>query len=307
VRILAIDGGGIRGIIPALVLTEIERRTGRRIAELFDLIAGTSTGGILACALTRRRALRAEQLVGLYEEEGPGIFSRSLLKRITSADGWIDERYEDDGLNAALQRYLGDASLSQATTPILVTAYDIEGRFAFFFRSARAAADPSYDFPLWEVARATSAAPTYFEPWRVTDAAGARTYPLVDGGIYANNPAMCAVAEAGRTEIELVASLGTGAQIRPYRYEQARNWGQLAWARPLIDMVFDGLADTVDFQVAAACAPGGYTRLQTALEDANDDMDDASAANLRALRAEGERLVAREAQRIDALCERLMG
>src|SRR5215210_8368531 len=93
VRILAIDGGGIRGLIPAVVLAGIERRTGRRTAELFDLIAGTSTGGILACGLTRPAAngaggpaFTAADLIGLYESEGPEIFHRSLLKRITSAD-----------------------------------------------------------------------------------------------------------------------------------------------------------------------------------------------------------------------------
>src|SRR5215212_8478492 len=91
VRILAIDGGGIRGLIPAVVLADLERRTGRRIAELFDLIAGTSTGGILACGLTRPApdgtggpAFSAADLIGLYESEGPEIFHRSLLKRIES-------------------------------------------------------------------------------------------------------------------------------------------------------------------------------------------------------------------------------
>src|SRR3954452_14332493 len=83
VRILAIDGGGIRGLIPAVVLADLERRTGRRVAELFDLIAGTSTGGILACALTRPApdggqgpAFAAADLIGLYESEGPEIFHR---------------------------------------------------------------------------------------------------------------------------------------------------------------------------------------------------------------------------------------
>jgi predicted acylesterase/phospholipase RssA len=304
-RILAIDGGGIRGIIPALVLCEIEKRTGRRTAELFDLVAGTSTGGILACALTRPGALAAEELVGLYAEEGPRIFSRPLLKRVLSVNGWVDERYDDDGLNAALVRYLGGAHLREATTAVMVTAYDIAGRFAFFFRSERAKADPTYDFPLWEVARSTAAAPTYFEPWEATDLAGARTYPLIDGGIYANNPAMCALAELGRERVDLVGSLGTGSQIRPYSYAKARRWGQLAWARPLIDMVFDGLADTVDFEVAGLLAPGAYVRLQTALTIAKDDMDDASQRNLSDLREEGRKLVRERAAEIDALCARL--
>src|SRR5215208_5698755 len=113
---------------------------------MVDFVAGTSTGGILACGLTRpgpdgAPLFTAEELAGIYVEEGPRIFRRSLLKRVFSVDGWIDERYEDDGLNGALERYLGDASLSDAVTDVLVTAYDIEGRFAFFFRSQRARND----------------------------------------------------------------------------------------------------------------------------------------------------------------------
>ena len=159
-KVLCIDGGGIRGLIPALVLAEIERRTGRRIAEMVDLVAGTSTGGILACALTRRGAdgrplFTAEELAGIYVEEGPRIFHRSLLKRVFSAGGWIDERYEDDGLERALAALPRRRELSDALVPIFVTAYDIHDRFAFFFRSARAAHDPTYDFPLTAVARAT--------------------------------------------------------------------------------------------------------------------------------------------------------
>ena len=199
-KVLCIDGGGIRGLIPALVLAEIERRTGRRIAELVDLVAGTSTGGVLACALTRpgpdgAPLYSAEELAGIYVEEGPAIFRRSLLKRVFSVGGWVDERYEDDGLNAALERYLGEERLSGALCDVFVTAYDIHDRFAFFFRSARARTDPAYDFPLVRVARATAAAPTYFEPAEVTDVAGARTYPLIDGGMYAVNPSMCAYAD----------------------------------------------------------------------------------------------------------------
>jgi patatin-like phospholipase/acyl hydrolase len=90
-RVLAIDGGGIRGLIPALVCTEIERRSGRRVFELFDLIAGTSTGGIIACAVCAPDPLPASELVKLYEEEGPDIFDRSLFQRIRSADGLLDE------------------------------------------------------------------------------------------------------------------------------------------------------------------------------------------------------------------------
>ena len=310
-KVLCIDGGGIRGLIPALVLAEIERRTGRRIAELVDLVAGTSSGGILACGLTRagpdgRPLYSAQELAGIYVEEGPKIFRRSLLKRIFSVEGWVDERYEDDGLNAALARYLGDARLSGALVDVLVTAYEISERFAFFFRSARARSDPTYDFPLVQVARATGAAPSYFEPAEVTDVAGARTYPLIDGGVFAVNPSMCAYADvvaAGRVaELELMLALGTGEQTRAYTFEQTRWWGQLEWARPVLDMVFDGVADTIDFE-AGTLMGDRYVRLQTELNVASDDLDNASEANLAALRAEAEQLIAGSEAELDRVCD----
>lgn len=309
-KVLCIDGGGIRGLIPALVLAEIEQRTGRRIAEQVDLVAGTSTGGILACGLTRRGAdgrplYSAGELAGIYAEEGPRIFHRSLLKRIFSVEGWVDERYEDEGLNAALARYLGAASLSDALVDVLVTAYDISDRFAFFFRSARARTDRTYDFPLVRVARATAAAPSYFEPVEATDVAGARTYPLIDGGVYAVNPSMCAYADvvaAGRAEdLELMLSLGTGEHTRSYTFEQTRWWGQLEWARPLLDMVFDGVADTIDFE-AGTLMGDRYVRLQTQLDIASDDLDDASERNLANLRTEAERLIAASEAELDRVC-----
>jgi patatin-like phospholipase/acyl hydrolase len=311
VKVLCIDGGGIRGLIPALVLAEVERRTGRRTADMVDVIAGTSTGGILACGLTRggpdgRPLFSAEQLAGIYVDEGPRIFHRSLAKRIRSGDGWLDERYDDDGLRAALDRYLGDALLSQALTDVFVTAYDIDGRFAFFFRSARARNDATYDFPLVQVARATAAAPSYFEPAAVTDVAGARTYPLIDGGVYAVNPSMCAFADAPAGEIELMLSLGTGSSTRAYDIDKARSWGQLEWARPVLDVVFDGVADTIDFE-AGRLMGDRYIRLQTSLDRASDDLDDASEENLAALRDEAEDLIATSDAELDRACEVLAG
>jgi uncharacterized protein len=308
VRILAIDGGGMRGLIPAVVLAEIERRSGRRTAELFDLIAGTSTGGILALGLTRpgeggAPAFTAADLIGFYESEGPEVFHRSLLKRVESVEGYVDERYDDSGLNAALRRYLDGTRLAEAVTEIFITAYEIERREAFFFRSSRARTHPAYDFAFVDAARATAAAPTYFEPARVRDTAGAGQYALIDGGVFALNPAMVAYAElaaAGRAgEIDLVVSLGTGAHTRPLRFEDARGWGQLEWARPLVDVVFDGLAQTVDFELGRLLGPDRYVRLQTRLTEASDDLDDASDHNLEALRREGARLVEERGADID--------
>ena len=289
-KLLAIDGGGIRGLIPALVLAEIERRCGRRIHELFDLIAGTSTGAILACALAEPDPLPAARIANLYVEEGPRIFDRSLLKRITSADGLIDERYESGGLVDTLTRYLGTARLADARPEVLLTVYDLERRRAVLL-------GPRDDVSMVDAAHASSAAPTYFEPVRVGGAT------LVDGGVFATNPAMLAFAAAGRAP-ELLLSLGTGEHTRPLPYDEVRDWGRLEWAQPILDVVFDGTADAVDLELSALLGTS-YVRLQTPLDEASDDLDDASAQNLAALRGEAERLIAARDAEIDRVCEAL--
>jgi uncharacterized protein len=293
VKVLSIDGGGIRGLIPALVLAEIESRTGRRIAELVDMIAGTSTGGILACALGKPDPLPAAEIASLYVEEGPKIFDRSLLKQITSLGGYLDERYSSSGLVKALERYLGDTAMTAATLPLLLTTYDTEARAIHLLRSEGEHSGAS----MVDAAHATSAAPTYFEPVRLDGAC------LIDGGVFATNPALVAYAEL-RGKLDLLLSLGTGEHTRPLPCEKVKDWGQLEWARPIIDVVFDGGQDAVDMQLRALL-PGDYVRLQTQLENASDDLDDASSENLERLQEEAEALIARETETIDDVCARL--
>src|SRR5918998_5663430 len=117
-KVLWIDGGGIRGIIPAMVLAEIERRTGKRTAEVFDLVAGTSTGGILALGLTKpgqngRPEYSAKKLIDLYETEGGKIFSIPVWHRIHSAGGLAEEKYPSRGIEEVAKRYFGNVRLSQ--------------------------------------------------------------------------------------------------------------------------------------------------------------------------------------------------
>lgn len=308
-RVLAVDGGGIRGIIPALVLAELERLAGRPAHALFDLMAGTSTGGIVVLALARPPApLQAADVVRLYEQEGPVIFRRSLGRRIASVDGLIDEKYGSEGLVAALRRHLGEARLAGALTPVVVPAYETVTRRPFLFRSVAAARDPADDWPMAEAALATSAAPSYFEPPLLRNAATGRSATLIDGGVYAANPALLAWVQARELDVArppLVLSLGTGRLTRPLPHDRIRDWGALEWARPLLDVIFDGQSDAVDRELTSLLGPDDYVRLQIELTEASDDLDDASPDNLRRLRAAGERLVARERARLRALAARL--
>ncbi len=224
-----------------------------------------------------------------------------------------------------MKRRLGEAWLGQVeVADLLVTAYEIEKRDPFFFKSWKArglALDAAAgeraddrDFRLWEAARATAAAPTYFEPASIRSRSHRMSHALVDGGVYANNPAMCAYASARRiyphAGDHLVVSLGTGLLERPIPYADAKDWGLVGWARPILHVIFDGQSDTADYQLQDI--PNvRLERFQTDLglgdDDPSDDMDDASAANIRRLEGVGRALVQREDARLRALAATLAG
>jgi uncharacterized protein len=301
-RVLAIDGGGIRGLIPALLLAELEERAGRPVFELFDLMAGTSTGGILVSALCAPGQLPAAEVAQIYEEEGPRIFDRSIWQRIQSAEGLIDEKYDATALDRALDRFIGDKRLSAARPHLLVPTYDTAAPGPHFFKTTKARDDPANDARLADVARATSSAPTYFEPLEM----GPRA--LLDGGVFAVNPAMSALAEVLRdspgADIELV-SLGTGERTHKRPFDEIKDWGLVEWARPILDVVFDGSSDAVDYQVRHVLGDEHYWRFQTELTLASDDLDDASEENLRALRQQAEQLIAERTDDLDAVVRAL--
>ncbi len=321
-KVLSIDGGGIRGIVPAMVLAEIERRTGKATSQLFDLVAGTSTGGILALGLTKPGQnggpdYSAKKLIELYETEGDKIFSIPVWHHLHSAGGLAEEKYPAKGIEEVAHRYFDDVRLAEALTDVLVTAYEIEGRVPWFFKR-RHARDPKRrkgdNFLMREVARATSAAPTYFEPFLVEGGPhGGRA--LIDGGVHSNNPAMCAYVEARKIHPEendfLVVSLGTGELTRSMPYEEVRGWGLALWAQPILSVVFDGVADTVDYQLRELLSTEEgearrYYRFQTVLDIGKDDMDDASPTNVAALKVKAQEIISKNEDILETLCARLV-
>jgi len=213
------------------------------------------------------------------------------------------------------EEYFGEARLRDALTNVFVTAFEIELRSPWFFRSTRARTKANYDFPMKRVARATSAAPTYFEPLKLEEESQEKDWALVDGGVYANNPTMCALVDArtgfGADDV-LVVSLGTGEPTAGIPWEDAKDWGLVGWARPLLDIVFEGVSDTVAFQAEQLCpAVDGkrrYYRFQIQLpqlKTAIDDIDDARDATIQALRLVTENLIEERDAELDELCHAL--
>lgn len=291
-RVLSLDGGGIRGVITAVWLDRIEHELGSPIGRSVDLIAGTSTGSILACALSH--GLPASRIVQLYVENGRKVFpgaSRRRWDRIwrTFSQGPSAPKYNDDGLAKVLQDEFGtDLRFGELATPTLVTSYNTLNRTALVFKSFK----PEHGkLRTWEIAKASSSAPTYF-PAHIMSVDGAKL-PLIDGGVVANSPTACAIAEAVRinaskkTGLSIsdlnVLSFGTGELTRPITIDDATEWGAIEWAIPVIDVLMDGAADAVDYIARHLIPDDQYVRMQTRLTRGFDDMDDASATNINAL------------------------
>jgi len=317
-KILSIDGGGIRGIIPATILSEIEKRTQKPISSLFNLIAGTSTGGILALGMVKPDAhglpaYTAEKGIDLYEKEGSRVFSRDIWHRIHALDNLADERYSAEGVESVLEDYFGDTRLKEAITDVIIPSYDIERRTAVFFKSRKAKSDPADDYPMKYVGRATSAAPTYFPPLKLNLGRSDDYYALVDGGVHSNDPAMCAYAEARahypNADDILLVSLGTGQVTLPFMYEQAKDWGLLGWAKPLVDIIFDAMLNTVDYELRQLLEAEGdnrrYYRFQARLEQGGE-LDNTDPLAIRNLKLVAEALISDNDKLLDGLCSQLV-
>ncbi|MDQ7024221.1 MAG: patatin-like phospholipase family protein [Anaerolineae bacterium] len=321
-KILAIDGGGIRGILPSIILSEIERRTGQRTAYLFDLIAGSSTGGLLTMGLNvldeqGQPCFTAEEMALMYERDGPTIFSRSMWRSVRVMNNINGSKYPSDGIDSVLDHYFGDKMLSEAVGNVLITSYEIKRRQPWFFRSRKARTSIGCDFSMHDVVRATTAAPTFFEPAQVfhPDLPDDH-YALIDGSLNSANPALCAYVEAKdkNPDVEdyLIVSLGTGDHTRELGYEEAKQWGLAGWSQHIMSIAFHAMSGVVDYQLRhllPACRDGiqRYYRFQTRLTDgASDDLDDTSSKNIAALKALADKMIADNDDMLDQIAEQLL-
>lgn len=229
-KILSIDGGGILGLLPCLMLAEIESRflDGEPIGQHFDMIVGTSTGGIIALGLAQGKS--AKEISRLYTERGEHIFpGNRLTRRLRNLGRWFVNPYDRHRLENELRREFGDALLGSVKVPTCIPSF--EGRYGepYIFKTPH---HPDYKKDQFEklvnVGLSTAAAPTYFS------AIERDGYVFSDGGIWANNPAMVGVVDAttcfdiDRTQIRLL-SLGCGQDTYRMRWWH-RFGGQLVWA-----------------------------------------------------------------------------
>lgn len=324
VRILSVDGGGIRGLVSAIVLHEFEKRLPRPLHEYFNMRAGASTGGIVQVCLSpvNGQPLKtANDMIELYQKRGPEIFSRSLFHRVKSGGGWFDEKYQTEKFEKIIKEVVGDRWLSEVEDDLFIPARDLNRRWNHYFQSwsAREGNDPdppeTWDYKLSDVVRGCTAAPTYFEPHICANRSGKDTFRLTDGGIFANNPASTARSMAfglyGPSPDYFILSIGSGSYIAPIDAQYSSEWGKLGWVLPIVDEVFDAVSQNVDIELGKELGTN-FVRLQGSLnrnypgiETPNGALDDASPKNIERLTIWGNYLVKQWEKTIDQVCERL--
>jgi uncharacterized protein len=365
-RILSLDGGGIRGLVSALILAEIEKKISQPLNQYFNLIAGTSTGSILAAAIATGSS--SQEIVDLYQQQSQIIFpyrTRWTTQRLPLLfqHGLSAPKYADTGLIQVLQNIFQEIKLFDVNSPLLlIVSYDTLERKPIIFKSWCHDCDYG-NVPIWEVCVCSASAPSYFPAHRLnrevkgkiqdayteiidldknassanniyqnmqieitagTGSGQVRTireyigenrrakvspgwdkipdktssytiesiYSAIDGGVAANNPSTCAIASALKLGHSLeditVLSIGTGDRTRVIPYEQARNWGLLQWAQPLVDILFDGSSDIYEY-ISDQMLHQRLLRLQFKLDREltgkrlSDDIDDVSPENINNL------------------------
>ncbi|MEO7313104.1 MAG: patatin-like phospholipase family protein [Chitinophagaceae bacterium] len=302
-NILAIDGGGIRGIVPATIIQRIEKETGKKITDFFDVLAGTSTGGIIAAALAA--GVNSSELVALYLGKAKTIFKQSFLDRLTGIDEYLEADYNNKGFKKELDRILGTISMKNVNESaafgkknkhLMVCSFDLNPEATtdgnrnyrpdvFYSSYLRDASKTLVDICLM-----TSAAPTYFPIYN----------DHIDGGVAMNNPSMAAVAFALNKQVSANAvyrlpdadnnggfrkglgllseeisllSLGTGTSNRTFiPVEQTRksNWGKLKWVNYLPDLLTESNVQSTHYYVDQVLPEKNYIRWNPCF-----DVDDA--------------------------------
>ncbi|KAL7101307.1 hypothetical protein ACP275_08G046900 [Erythranthe tilingii] len=343
VTILSIDGGGVRGIIPGTILGHLESKLqeldgpNARLADYFDVIAGTSTGGLITTMIAapgpdNRPMHAANTITSFYLENCPKIFPESRRNNFvgTLTNLFAGPKYDGKYLKTLVEGLLGNLTVSQALTNVVIPSFDIKRLQPTIFTTKDGKANASKNALMSDVALGTSAAPTYFPAhyFETRDPQGnVREFNLIDGAMAANNPTLVAITEvskeilSGKFEVEdmepmdstrmLVLSLGSGVakMAEKYNAKDASNWGVLSWVfydgdSPLVNIYGDGSSDMVDIHVSTIFQSRrneqNYLRIQEDnLAGDTSSVDIATVKNMQTLVQIGQSLLKKPVSRVN--------
>ena len=268
--VLSLDGGGVRGLATSVYLFELEKRLKKPLSSKFDLVVGTSTGGIIAL------------VISVLEIEGPRlleIYSEANLKKIFSRSfsSFFRTKYSGDRKMEVLHEYFGNLKMFNADLPCSILAHNLDTRFPTIFSERE-----HPDLFVADIAAATSAAPTYFPAVEI------ESNWYVDGAVSTNNPALIAYSEGKKLfpgeEIK-VFSVGTGFNNNFVEGSRTKYWGSLSWLRGgIIPML---LESNLEHQLAQEIIGQNYFRVDSNLNEVASKIDIKTMSNLELMREMG--------------------
>lgn len=285
-QILALDGGGAKALFTAHVLARLERDLDISINDSFDLFAGTSAGGIVALALGS--GLAPSEIVGHYEELVHAVFPAARRRAWRRPRQLIAPIYSADALRAALKKVLGDRRLGDSAKRLVIPAWDVQRDAVHVFKTPhhpRLTRD--WGIPMVDIAMATSAAPLYFPAARVDG------HRLIDGGVWANNPSVVAIAEAvSMLDVQLasirVLNVGTVDQLTNHSKRLDRG-GLLNWAKPIAPLVLNAGSRSAQGVAEHLVGKDSYTRFDVRVPGGLYALDSVDPKDLAGLAASASR------------------
>lgn len=326
--ILSLDGGGMRGLIAVRVLQALESRLRQHgvegpLARVFDMICGTSAGGIIAAGLAAphpdgtpgRPAASVADLRALFEDHGRDIFQCTwptrLRRFVVSRTGLFDRSFDPRPLEKRLQASLGWASLHSALTGVVLPAYDLGARRPVIMTGGGGTRPD--DFLFWQAARATTAAPGYFQPALVDNLSTGEQLSLIYGGVVAADPSLLGYLEAcrlgWRPDEILLVSIGTGLpDLQPLHHRQVARWGAFDWVdpargAPLLSVLADGQAWVSGRLADRLLGARQFVRIDGTLGPRAIRFDDARPGSVRRLNEAADRIIRDNTRALDSVAE----
>ena len=292
-KILSIDGGGLRGVVPLTMLKKIEAITGKRIHECFDLIAGTSTGGLIASGISIKNPVNPttplyslDDIMDVYVHRGHEIFpERNAIGNIIHAvRDLLHPKYSSDGIEKVFKDVLKNYRLTDCLNHLMVCTYDLNNNLPLFIKSRNAQNNPQQNALLYDACRATSAGPTFLPSYEFVYPNDAENpnRNCIDGGVFVNNPSLTALSEFSKhhdyylpstindSDIKYkdvyVLSLGTGSYSGTINEADSMNKGELFWVKKISDIMMRGVNRSTDYEMIEMMEPGNYLRMKVDID-----------------------------------------
>src|SRR5260221_9499808 len=310
-KILSIDGGGLRGVVPLTILKQVEAITGKRIHECFDLIAGTSTGGLITSAISIKNPLNPivplyslDDIMDVYIHRGHEIFpERNFIQNaIDNVKDLLQPKFNSNGIEKVFKDVLKNYRLTDCLNNIMICTYDLNNNVPLFIKSRNAQKNPLQNALLYDACRATSAGPTYLPSYEFV-------YPndnedhnrnCIDGGVFVNNPAMAALSEFSKyhdyylpsTQNDpdiiyqdvYVLSLGTGSYSGKITNADSMHKGEVFWAKHISDIMMRGVNRATDYEMTEMMERGNYLRMNIDIDNSvHAEMTNSSSETIQYL------------------------